>query len=231
MDCAWRYGNEPYIGMALRQLRQKDKSFDLSLPFQSKVWPTKFNGGINKSLKFALQKIGAFSCIDTYFLHYPSDSWAANLLAYKQLIECMNKGQTKKVGLGNFDLDLLERLFKFTQKHPHTLQHNLSINNLNLEVLSYCRKNNIELQAYEPLGEFKSNSKNPVLKELSQKYECSVKNLLIAYLLELGIVPVVPVNSPEEINEIVNAKKIQISSEDMEILKSFNKYKSKRRKS
>lgn len=75
---------------------------------------------------------------------------------------------------------------------------NLSLNNLGLEILSYCQEHKIELQTYEPLGEFKSNSKNPILKELSQKYECYIKSLLVAYLLELEIVPVVPVDSPQK---------------------------------
>lgn len=142
----------------------------------------------------------------------------------------MNNGQTKKIGLGNFDVDLLERLFRFTNKYPHVLQHNMSVNNLDLELLDYCRDHNIELQAYEPFGEFRANSKNPVLQDLAKKYNCSIKNLLIAYLLELGLVPVVASDTPEEIKQLAEAKQIQISSEDMEVLKSLNKYKVKKRK-
>lgn len=216
--------------MALKHLKQKNNKFDLILPFQSKAWPTKFTGGINKSLKFSLQKIGAFSCMDTYFLHCPSNSWAANLLAYQQLIECMNNGHTKKIGLGNFDIDMLERLFRFTNKYPHVLQHNMSVNNLDLELLNYCQNHNIELQAYEPFGEFRANSKNPILQSLAQKYGCSIKNLLLAYLLELGLVPVVTSDTPEEIKQLAEAKKIQISEEDMDVLKSMNKYKVKKRR-
>lgn len=168
--------------------------------------------------------------MDTYFLHQPSESWATNLLAYKQLIECMNNGHTKKIGLGNFDIDMLERLFRFTHKYPHVLQHNMSVNNLDLELLNYCKDHNIELQAYEPFGEIRANTRNPILQNLAKKYNCSMKNLLLAYLLELDLVPVVAFETPEEIRQLAEAKKIRLSEEDMEVLKSLNKYKAKKRK-
>lgn len=143
----------------------------------------------------------------------------------------MNNGHTKKIGLGNFGVDMLERLFRFTQKYPNVLQHNMSVNNLNLELLNFCRAHNIELQAYEPFGEFRANSKNPTLQKLAKKYNCSIKNLLLAYLLELDLVPVVTSDTPEEIQQLAEAKKINLSEEDMETLKSMNKYKAKKNKS
>lgn len=151
-------------------------------------------------------------------------------MAYKQLIECMNKGHTRKIGLGQFSVDMMERLAQFTHKYPHVLQHNMSLNHLDLDLLDFCKEHNIELQAYEPLGEFRSNSKNPILQKMADKYKCSIKNLLIAYLLEMGLVPVVNYNNIQDINELYDAKMIQLEPADIEILMSMNKFKSKKRK-
>lgn len=211
--------------MALKQIKSKDMSFNLSLPFQSKVWPTKFSGGINKSLKFALQKIGAFSCMDVYFLHYPAETWILNLSAYKQLVDCMKMGKTKKIGLGNFDLETVNRLFEFTGQLPHVLQMNLSLNHMDFDVLEYCRSKGIELQAYEPFGEYSENSNNKEIVEIARKYSTTVKNISLAYLYNLGIVPVAVADSREEIHELAKSKEIYLDKKDMEILFSFNTHK------
>lgn len=87
-------------------------------------------GGITKSLKFTLQKIGAISAIDSYMLHRPADNLDLNLSAWKQLIECKKNRLAKKIGLAHFDKDLIEGFYKETNVRPQFLQMELSVNNM-----------------------------------------------------------------------------------------------------
>lgn len=74
VDCSWRDGNEPFVGLALRNIKLRDPSFRLNFGIQTKVWHTKFKLGINKSISFAIKKIGVHSNLDCFFLQNPSDS-------------------------------------------------------------------------------------------------------------------------------------------------------------
>lgn len=226
IDCAWRYGNEAIIGLALKAIKKSDMSFDLSIAFQSKVWPSQFAGGIAKSLKFTLQKIGAINVIDSYMLHRPSHNLESNLSAWKQLLDCKRNRITKKIGLGHFDKDLMEFLFTSTSARPDFVQIELSVNNMRWDRIFYCWKHNIQIQATEPLGLLEENEKNPIIIEMTKKYNTDVKRLLLAYLLNQGITPIVVSVSIEEIDNLITAKNILLDKEDIEKLKTLNTYSS-----
>lgn len=227
IDCAWRYGNEALIGLALKHIKREDVNFEINVAFQSKVWPTQFFGGITKSLKFTLQKIGAISTIDAYMLHRPSHDMELNLSAWKQLIECKNNRLTRTIGLGHFDKDLIEKFFEHTEVRPDFLQVELSVNNMRYDRIFYCRQHDIEIQAYEPLGDFENNEKNPLIVKMAEKYDTSIKNLLLAFLLNQGIVPIVVPESLEEIQDLVKSKNIVLEAEDIVALQGLNTYKNK----
>lgn len=227
IDCAWRYGNEAIIGITIKAIKKEDPTFEFTIPFQSKVWPTQFNGGIMKSLKFSLSKIGASSIIDSYMLHRPIQEMKLNLIAWKQLIDCRKNRLTKQIGLGHFDKDLVEKLYENTGVRPQFLQIELSVNNMRWDRIHYCRENDIDIQAYEPLGDYTSNSQNPTLIALAKKYGVSIKNLLLAYLLNQGITPVVTPETVEEIKEFPLAKNIILEPQDIEEMQKINSYKNK----
>ncbi|OAL10157.1 aldo/keto reductase [Candidatus Mycoplasma haematobovis] len=227
IDCAWRYGNEAIIGITIKAIKKENPSFEFTIPFQSKVWPTQFNGGIMKSLKFSLSKIGTSSIIDSYMLHRPIQEMKLNLIAWKQLIDCRKNRLTKQIGLGHFDKDLIEKLYENTGVRPQFLQIELSVNNMRWDRIHYCREHDIDIQAYEPLGDYLSNSQNATLISLAQKYNTTIKNLLLAYLLNQGITPVVTPETVEEIKEFPLAKNIILEAEDIEVMNSINTYKNK----
>ncbi|RAO95160.1 aldo/keto reductase [Mycoplasma wenyonii] len=226
VDCGWKYGNEAIIGLALRGLKRSEQKFEFLPYFQSKVWPSQFSGGIIKSLKFSLSKIGVDTVIHTYFLHRPSNNMELNLSAYKQLISCKNNALAKRIGLCNFDKDVIEWFHKLTGTLPDVIQFECSVNNMRWDRIAYCRQHNIEIQGHTPFGNYEKNSQNPVLQDMAKKYNVSLKTLLVAYLLNLEIVPVVVPSSEDEIGEIIKAKKIKLDEKDIETLKQLNEYDS-----
>ncbi|AHC39989.1 aldo/keto reductase [Mycoplasma ovis str. Michigan] len=224
VDCSWKYGNEAIIGLALRSLKRSEQNFEFTPYFQSKVWPSQFSGGIVKSLKFSLSKIGADTVIHTYFLHRPSSNMELNLSAYKQLISCKNNSLTKRIGLCNFDKDLINWFHKLTGVMPDVVQYECSVNNMRWDRISYCKQNNIEIQGHTVFGNYAKNEQNPVLLDMAKKYNVSLKTLLAAYLVNLEIVPIVVPSSEEEIGELIKAKGVKLDEQDLETLKKLNEY-------
>lgn len=143
------------------------------------------------------------------------------------MIDCKKNRLTKKIGLAHFDKDLIEKLFEATGVRPEFLQVELSVNNMRYDRVFYCRQHGIEIQSYDPLGDYEENLRNPILLKLSEKYNTSVRNLLIAFLLNQGIVPIVVPESVEDIARILESKNVVISEEDLQLLCSLNTYKNK----
>lgn len=69
--------------------------------------------------------------------------------------------------------------------------------------------------------------KNEVIVKMAGKYGISVKNLLLAYLLNLGITPIVTVEEKGEIKEFLKSKDIVLEEGDVNVLIGLNEYKTK----
>lgn len=100
----------------------------------------------------------------------------------------------------------------------------IHISNTPMELVEYCRKNNIVVEAYSPIahGEILNQ---PEITAIAKKYGVTVPQLCIKYTLQLGAVSLPKTSSPEHMKS--NAElDFEISTEDMDLLKNFKKIKS-----
>lgn len=95
------------------------------------------------------------------------------------------------------------------------------ISNTPEEIIEFCQKSNIVVEAYSPIahGEILNQ---PEIKAIADKYNVSVPQLCIRYTLQLGAVSLPKTANPEHMktNAEVN---FEISAEDMQTLKNFKK--------
>ena len=109
-------------------------------------------------------------------------------------------------------------VFFFCRKGTSILLH---ISNTPLELMEYCQKNGIAVEAYSPIahGEILNQ---PEIKAMAEKYGVTVPQLCIRYTLQLGAISLPKTANPEHMK--TNAEvDFEISAEDMEVLKHFKK--------
>lgn len=226
IDCAWRYGNEAGIGMTIKTMEtsKKSKPFYFKLPIQSKIWPSQYRGGVNKSLKNCLQKLGGIKEIESYLLHRPHYDVKVTISAWKQLIDCKRQGMAKYIGVANFDRDLIETFEKSNLILPNYNLIELSVNNMRWDRIKYCQEKNIVIQAYRPLGNLEANLQNPKIIAIAKKHNATVPQVLLAYLMHFGIIPIVSSCNPKHIAENIKAKKIFLDQQDINSMVEMNTY-------
>ena len=100
----------------------------------------------------------------------------------------------------------------------------LHISNTPLEIVEYCQKNGIAVEAYSPIahGEILNQ---PQIKEMADKYGVSVPRLCIRYTLQLGAISLPKTGNPAHMKTNADVD-FEISAEDMEVLKHFKKIES-----
>jgi alcohol dehydrogenase (NADP+) len=102
--------------------------------------------------------------------------------------------------------------------HPY-LQQN--------ELLEYCKKNNILVTAYSPLGssdrpqQMKKDDEpvlynNEVVKEIANKHGISAFHILLAWALNRGTVVIPKSVTPDHIKSNLEATQIDLDQDDME---------------
>jgi predicted oxidoreductase len=161
--------------------------------------------------------------IDTLFIHRPDilidvAEVAATITALKKT------GKIKSFGVSNFTTSQVALLHKYIPVEHHQVE--ISVTNLNAfdnGVLDQCQLENIEAQSWSPMGNgiFTENTEkhSRILTEadsLSKAYECSVNQILLAFLYAhpSQIVPVIGTTKFERISEAKKAMEIELKRED-----------------
>lgn len=147
-----------------------------------------------------------------------------NRAAWKALEDAYKAGKLKAIGISNFQIGDIERLMETAEIKPMVDQILLHISNTPLELVEYCQKNGIAVEAYSPIahGEILNQ---PQIKEMADKYGVSVPQLCIRYTLQLGAISLPKTGNPAHIKTNADVD-FEISVEDMEVLKHFKKIES-----
>ena len=108
LDTAIFYENETEVGKAVKQCKVDRKDLFIT----SKLWSEGHESGKGetlKAVKSSLKKLGT-DYIDLYLIHSPYGE--NNVLTFKELLKCKEKGMIRSVGVSNYGVHHLEALEK-----------------------------------------------------------------------------------------------------------------------
>lgn len=230
IDTAQAYGNERGIGEGIRTCGvPREELFVVSkVAAEYKTYES-----AAKSIDETLSKMG-LDYLDMMIIHSPQP-WVevnrsedryveGNRAAWRALEDAYKAGKLKVIGISNFQIGDIESLLQTAEIKPMVNQILLHISNTPLELMEYCQKNGIAVEAYSPIahGEILNQ---PEIKAMAEKYGVTVPQLCIRYTLQLGAISLPKTANPEHMK--TNAEvDFEISAQDMEVLKNFKKIES-----
>lgn len=230
IDTAQAYGNERGVGEGIRTCGiQRDKLFVVSKVAAEHKTYEEAKKGIDETLS----KMG-LDYLDMMIIHSPQP-WVdvnqsedryveGNRAAWRALEEAYKAGKLRVIGVSNFQIEDLKSLMEVCEIKPMVNQILLHISNTPFELVEYCQKNGIAVEAYSPIGHGEI-LKQPEIGKMAEKYGVSVPQLCIRYTLQLGTISLPKTANPNHMK--ANAEvDFEISPEDMEILKNFKKIES-----
>lgn len=230
IDTAQAYGNERGVGEGVRTCGvPREELFVVSKVAAEHKTYEEAKAGIDETLK----KMG-LDYLDMMIIHSPQP-WVevnqsenryveGNRVAWRALEDAYKEGKLKAIGISNFQIGDIESLMETAEIKPMVNQVLCHISNTPLELIEYCQKNEIAIEAYSPIahGEILNQ---PEIKKIADKYGVSVPQLCIRYTLQLGAISLPKTASPEHMK--TNAEvEFEINAEDMEVLKNFKKIES-----
>ena len=144
-----------------------------------------------------------------------------NRAAWRALEDAYKEGKLRAIGVSNFQIGDLNSLMEGCTIKPMVNQILLHISNTPLELVEFCQKNGIVVEAYSPIAHGVILNQ-PEIKAIAEKYGVSVPQLCIRYTMQLGAVALPKTANPDHMK--TNAEvDFTISEEDMETLKHFKK--------
>ena len=164
-----------------------------------------------------------FDYIDMMIIHSPQP-WLkfggedryeeGNREAYKALEEAYKAGKLRAIGLSNFEEKDIQNILASCTVKPMVNQILAHISNTPAELIRYTQDQDILVEAYSPVahGEL---LKNKEVSEVAEKYDVSIPQLCIRYILQLGLLPLPKTANPKHMKNNAEVDFV-ISEEDME---------------
>ena len=169
IDCAWEYENEEGVGKALKEAIEQKIVKREELFIVTKLWNTYHRKDlVEKNIQDSLKKLN-LTYVDLYLIHWPlafkpGDDPYPRIEGHIQydkvplhetwegMEDLVTKKLTRYIGVSNFPSILLHDLIQSCKIKPVVNQIESHIYLQQNDLIKWCQKNDIIVQAYSPLG-------------------------------------------------------------------------------
>ena len=237
IDTASMYGNEESVGAAVNKSAIPREQIFVT----TKLWNSD-HGNPERALETSLRKL-KMDYVDLYLIHYPVRQRIQSWHALEVLRE---RGKARSIGVSNFTIKHLAELLGEATTVPAVNQVEFHPYLYQRDLLDFCRRSGIVLEAYSPLtkGERLKDRKLiaiakkytsarpervnpkpaiPLVEAFSRRSDNkSTAQILIRWALQHGVVVIPKSANPKRIVENADVFDFEISPADMELLDGFN---------
>lgn len=219
IDTAMIYGNEEAIGKALKDSNVPREELFIT----TKLWNSDQGyESAHEAFNLSLKKLG-LEYVDLYLIHW-FKGYEKQLNSWKALEEIYESGRAKAIGVSNHNVHHIENILNNCKIKPMVNQIETHITLQNEFLVDYCESKGIKVEAYAPL--MSSNIKQLLEHEgmlaLASKYNKTVPQIAIKWLTQRGIIALPKSITESRIIQNFDIFDFEISTEDMETIKSFN---------
>ena len=229
IDTAEAYANEAGVGEGIRTCGIPREQIFVN---SKVIAEAKTYADAMKQIDGSIAKMDV-GYIDMMIIHAPQpwSQWrkeknryfAENIEVWRALEDAYKAGKLKAIGVSNFLQDDLQNILDHCEIKPMVNQMLCHISNTPLELMEFCRKNDVLVEAYAPIAHGRV-LKNKEIAVMAQKYGVTVAQLCIRFDLQLGTVALPKTANPEHMRENA-AVDFVISDADMEALKAITPIK------
>jgi methylglyoxal/glyoxal reductase len=217
IDTAAIYGNEEGVGKAIAESNVPREELFIT----TKVWNSE--QGYDSTLAAfdeSMKKLG-LEYLDLYLIHWPVPKQNKYKETWKALETLYKDGRVRAIGVSNFKEHHLKELLEDCEVVPMVNQVEYHPRLTQTSLHEFCKQNRIQLEAWSPLmqgGLFEE----PTLQEIARKYGKSTAQVILRWDLQNEVVTIPKSVKPHRIQENANIFDFELSSEDMEKIKSLN---------
>lgn len=209
IDTAQVYGNEEAVGRAIKRSGVPREELFIT----TKLWISSAGyEEAKKAFQVSLEKLG-LDYIDLYLIHQPFNdiygSWRAMTELYKE-------GKIKSIGVSNFYPDRLVDFILNNEIVPAVNQVETHPFNQQIEENEIMKEYGVQIESWGPFAEGKNEIfKNEVISEIGNKYNKSVAQVILRWLIQRDIVVIPKTIRPERMKENFDVFDFELNTQDM----------------
>ncbi|HFD7524086.1 TPA: aldo/keto reductase [Staphylococcus aureus] len=208
IDTAQSYLNETEVGQGI-EVSGIDRS---ELFITTKVWIENVNyEDTIKSIERSLQRLN-LDYLDLVLIHQPYNDVYGSWRALEELKE---NGKIKAIGVSNFAVDRIVDLGIHNQIQPQVNQIEINPFHQQEEQVAALQQENVVVEAWAPFAEGKNQLfQNQLLQAIADKYNKSIAQVILRWLVERDIVVLAKSVNPERMAQNLDIFDFELTEED-----------------
>jgi diketogulonate reductase-like aldo/keto reductase len=222
LDASERYRNEKEVGEALQEVFKTGKIKREDVFIATKLWNNNHRPErVKPAFEASLKKL-QLDYVDLYLIHTPFafqpgdeqdprdasgnviyDRGVTLLDTWRALEDLVNEGECKAIGLSDVSLEQTQQIFEVgtikpavihVESHPYLPQW---------ELLDYCKKHGMVLQAFAALGHGMEPKllEDPVITGIAKRVNKTPAQILLAWAIQRGTALLTTSKIPSQIKE------------------------------
>ena len=219
-DTAAAYGNEEAVGRAIKRSGIPREEIFVT----TKLWVSDANYEKAKlAFETSLKKLD-LEYIDLYLIHQPfNDVYGA----WRAMTELYKEGKIKAIGVSNFYPDRLVDFIMNNEVVPAVNQVETHPFNQQVKANEIMKEYGVQIESWGPFAEGKNGIfTNEILSEIGKKYNKSVAQVILRWLIQRDVVVIPKSVRKERIEENFNVFDFELNSEDMGKISELDKKES-----
>ena len=211
IDTAHKYRNQRGVGQGIRDSR---------LPREELFVTTKLDGafqggdravaGLDECLRFL-----GLDYVDLLLIHWPLPRRDQYVSTWKTFEKLAASGKTRSIGLSNFKPAHIDRLVAETTIRPAVNQIQLNPQVTRPEHRAYDQQHGIVTVAWSPLGAGNDLLKEARLAALAAKYGKTPAQVVLRWLIELGVVAIPRSANPGRIAQNIDIFDFALTADEV----------------
>ncbi|MCL2865612.1 MAG: aldo/keto reductase [Lachnospiraceae bacterium] len=225
IDTAAIYGNEESVGIGIKKSGVPREELFIT----TKLWNDSHEyAKVKTACAESLERLG-LEYLDLYLIHWPNPpQYRADFVGsiqdtWKAMEELYAEGKVKAIGISNFLPHHMDAIKSVAKVIPMVNQIRLYPGFVDHDTIAYCRKENMIVQAYSPLGTGEL-LEAPALVEFAEKYKTTVAKLCLRWSLQMGFCPLPKSITKSRILDNIDIFDFEISGLDLEVLTNMKNF-------
>ena len=220
IDTAAAYGNEESVGRAIANSGIPREEIFVT----TKLWLS--DAGFDKTrLAFqrSLDRL-QLDYLDLYLIHQPyGDVYGA----WRAMEELNEAGRIRAIGVSNFHPDRVMDLMLHNRVAPAVNQVETHPFCQQIEAAKFLHENGVQIESWGPFAEGRNNLfSNPVLSAVATKYQRSIAQIVLRWLLQRGVVAIPKSVRPERMAENFDIFSFELDADEMAAIAALDTGKS-----
>lgn len=222
IDTAQAYENEEGIGRGIKECGIAREELFITSKIRAEY---KTYDEAKASIDESLKKLG-LDYIDLMIIHAPTPwnefretdnkYFKENLEVWKALEDAYDEGKVKAIGVSNFHIEDLDNIINNCRIKPMVNQVLSHVGQTPFELIDYCKKNNIVVEAYSPIAHGEAYRIKEV-ENIGVKNKKSFAQVCLKHQLQLGLVVLPKATGFEHLKENIDMD-FELSEQEMNIL-------------